>query len=66
MRRGKHKLRKKIEQYARYSNKVRRKMVIKPGDWIWIHLRKNMFTSKRKSKIQEKGDGHLSFKAHQL
>jgi len=32
-------------------------MVIKLGDWVWIHLRKNMFTSQRKSKLQEKGDG---------
>ena len=32
-------------------------MVIKPGDWVWIHLRKNMFPSKRKCKLQERGDG---------
>jgi len=32
-------------------------MVIKPGDWVWIHLRNNKFTFKRKSKLQEKGDG---------
>ena len=32
-------------------------MVIKSGDWVWIHMRKNRFTSKRKSKLQEKGDG---------
>ena len=32
-------------------------MVIKLGDWVWIHLRKNRFTSKRKSKLQEKGYG---------
>jgi len=32
-------------------------MIIKPGDWVWIHLKKNRFTSKRKSKLQEKGDG---------
>jgi len=48
---------KKVEQYARYSNKGKKKMVIKPGDWVWIHLRKNRFTSKRKSKLQERGDG---------
>jgi len=43
---------KKVEQYARYANKGRKKMVLKPGDWIWIHLRKNRFTSKKKSKLQ--------------
>jgi len=31
-------------------------MVFKSGDWVWIHLRKNGFTSKRKSKLQEKED----------
>jgi len=46
---------KKVEQYARYSNKGRKKMIFKSGDWVWIHLRKNMFTSKRKSKLQERG-----------
>jgi len=53
---GKAQIEKKIEQYVRYSNKGRKKMVIKLGDWVWIHLKKNMFTSKRKSKLQEKGD----------
>jgi len=47
---------KKVEQYARYANKGRKKMVFKPGDWVWIHLRKNRFPSKRKSKLQERGD----------
>ena len=48
---------KKIEEYARYSDKGGKKMVIKLGDWVWIHLSKNKFTYKRKSKLQEKGDG---------
>ena len=34
-------------------------MVFKSGDWVWIHLRKNRFTSKRKSKLQERGDDHF-------
>ena len=32
-------------------------MVIKLGDWVWINLRKNRFTSNRKSKLQKKEDG---------
>ena len=60
MRKGKHKLRKKTKKYAGYSNKGRKKTVIKLGDWVWIHLRKNRFTSKRKSKLQGKGDGPFS------
>jgi len=31
-------------------------MVFKPNDWVWIHLRKNRFPSKRKSKLQERED----------
>ena len=47
-------------------------MVIKSGDWVWIHLRKNRFTSKRKSKLQEKGDGpfkvleHINYNAYKI
>ena len=48
---------KKVEQYVRYANKGKKKMVFKPGDWVQIHLRKNRFPSKRKSKLQERGDG---------
>ena len=48
---------KKVEQYARYANKSREKMVFKSGDLVWIHLRKNRFPSKRKSKLQEREDG---------
>jgi len=54
---GKTQFENKIEQYAGYSNKGRKKMIIKLGDWVWIHLRKNRFTSKRKSKLQKMGDG---------
>jgi len=48
---------KKVEQYARNANKNKKKTVFKLGDWVWIHFRKNMFTSRRKSKLQERGDG---------
>ena len=39
-------------------------MVIKLGDQVWIHLRKNMFTSKRKCKLQEKEDGPFHVLKH--
>ena len=55
---------KKVEQYARYANKGRKKMVFKLGDWDWIHLRKNRFPSKRKSKLQERGDGPFKLLEH--
>ena len=28
-----------------------------PGDWVWVHLRKERFPEHRKSKLQPRGDG---------
>ncbi|XP_031126079.1 uncharacterized protein LOC116028495 [Ipomoea triloba] len=28
-----------------------------PGDWVWIHLRKDRFPHERKSKLNQRGDG---------
>ena len=47
----------KNEQYARQANKGRRKVVFEPGDWVWVHLRKERFPEQRKSKLQQRGDG---------
>ncbi|KAF7835685.1 putative gag-pol polyprotein [Senna tora] len=49
--------RRKNEQYARQANKGRRKVVFEPGDWVWIHLRKERFPYQRKSKLQPRGEG---------
>ena len=32
-------------------------MLFEPGDLVWIHLRKERFPEKRKSKLQPRGDG---------
>lgn len=48
---------KKIEHYARSANKSKKRMVFEPGDWVWVHLRKERFPSLRKSKLQPRGDG---------
>ena len=40
---------------ARYIN--RKKMVFQPGDLVWIHLRKECFPTKRKTKLMPKADG---------
>ena len=47
----------KNEQYAKQANKGRVKVVFKPGDWVWVHLRKERFASLQKSKLQPRGDG---------
>ena len=48
---------KRIESYARHANKGRRKVTFEPGDWVWVHLRKERFPSQRKSKLMPRGDG---------
>jgi len=43
---------KKNESYAKQANKNRKKVVLEPGDWVWVHMRKKRFPKQRKSKIQ--------------
>nr|KYP72218.1 Transposon Ty3-I Gag-Pol polyprotein [Cajanus cajan] len=45
------------EKYAKYNNKGRKEVVFNEGDWVWLHLRKDRFPSKRKSKLSPRGDG---------
>ncbi|XP_031106244.1 uncharacterized protein LOC116010889 [Ipomoea triloba] len=42
---------------AERVNKTRKKITFQPGDWVWIHLRKERFPQQRKSKLQPRGDG---------
>ncbi|XP_071939170.1 uncharacterized protein [Coffea arabica] len=48
---------KRTLQYIQGANKGRRKMVFEPGDWVWIHMRKERFPVKRRSKLLPRGDG---------
>ncbi|KAK4278380.1 hypothetical protein QN277_016233 [Acacia crassicarpa] len=48
---------KKVESYIKQANKGRKKVVFEPGNWVWVHLRKERFPASRKSKLQQKGDG---------
>ena len=48
---------KKVEQQAKHANKGRKKVVFEPGDWVWVHMRKERFPMQRKSKLQPRGDG---------
>ena len=45
------------EQAKSYANKKRREAHFQPGDLVWIHLRKERFPSKRKSKLMPRSDG---------
>jgi hypothetical protein len=48
---------KKNEQYATKTNKDRRQVIFEPGDWVWVHIRNEIFAARRRSKLHPKGDG---------
>ncbi|KAL4295672.1 hypothetical protein GQ457_12G014740 [Hibiscus cannabinus] len=56
-----HKIKENIEkrtkQYEQQANKGRKKVTFEPGDWVWIHFRKERFPAQRKSKLSPRGDG---------
>ena len=55
------KVKEKIERsnasYQAQANKHKKKMVFQPGDLVWVHLRKERFPTKRKSKLMPRADG---------
>ena len=48
---------KRNEHYASKANKGRKKVVFQPGEWVWVHMRKERFPSRRQSKLDPRGDG---------
>ena len=32
-------------------------MMFEPGDWVWLHMRKERFPAQRKSKLHPRGNG---------
>ncbi|KAH9744213.1 Endonuclease [Citrus sinensis] len=48
---------KRTEQYATQANKGRKQVVFQPGDWVWVHMRKERFPAQRCSKLLPRGDG---------
>jgi hypothetical protein len=53
----KEELEKKAHYFAAKANKYRKKMTFEAGDMVWVHLRKEHFPEKRKSKLMPRGDG---------
>jgi len=43
--------------YATKANKGCEHVVFQPGDWVWVHMRKERFSAHRKLKLQPQGDG---------
>ena len=48
---------KKNEQYTTKANKGRRQVLFEPGDWVWVHIRKERFPACKWSKLHPRGDG---------
>jgi len=55
--RVKEKIEKSNASYQTQANKHKRKVVFQLGDLVWVHLRKERFPSKRKSKLMPRADG---------
>ena len=53
--RVKQQIEKKNQQYASHANNGRRRVTFEPGDWVWVHMRKERFPTQRKSKLGPRG-----------
>ncbi|XP_052489814.1 uncharacterized protein LOC128042500 [Gossypium raimondii] len=47
----------KTKKYEQQANKGRKRVVFEPGDWVWLHMRKERFPAQRRSKLLLRGDG---------
>ncbi|KAH9744149.1 hypothetical protein KPL70_003565 [Citrus sinensis] len=47
---------KRTEQYATQANKGCKQVVFQPGDWVWVHMRKERFPAQRRSKLLPRED----------
>ena len=46
-----------VERVTKKRNVNKHPMVFKPGDLVWLHLRKDRFPNERKSKLLPRADG---------
>jgi hypothetical protein len=44
----------KNEKFASQANKGQRRVIFEPGDWVWVHMRKERFPAHRRTKFLEK------------
>jgi hypothetical protein len=56
---AKEELEKKAHYFAAKDNKHHKKMTFQLGDMVWVHLRKECFPKKCKSKLLPRGDGRF-------
>ncbi|KAH9698029.1 hypothetical protein KPL71_023847 [Citrus sinensis] len=57
--RARQHIEKRTEQYATQANKGRKQVVFQPGDWVWVHIRKERFPAQRRSKLLPRGRCHF-------
>ena len=50
---------KKSKLAAQRVNKGQKQVVFEPGDWVWVHLKKEQFPTQWKSKLDASGDGPI-------
>jgi hypothetical protein len=48
---------KRNRMYATKANNRCKHVVFQPADWVWMHIRKDRFSTHRKSKLQPRGYG---------
>ena len=48
---------KKNEQYAGIGLVCGDWVIFEPSDWVWVHMRKERFLARRRSKLHPRGDG---------
>ncbi|KAK8644642.1 hypothetical protein V6N13_123944 [Hibiscus sabdariffa] len=54
---AKQRMEKINQSNATRANKGRKQVIFEPGDWVWVHLRKERFPSRRKTKLDPRGYG---------
>ena len=60
----------KVGEYVEHANKGRK--IFEPGDWVWLHLRKDKLPTHRKSKLMPRDDGsfqvikRINYNAYEL
>ncbi|CAN4106290.1 unnamed protein product [Withania somnifera] len=42
---------------SKRKNRGKKKEIFQPGEWVWVHFRKERFPHKRKGKLSPRGDG---------
>nr|KYP71384.1 hypothetical protein KK1_010643 [Cajanus cajan] len=55
--RVKTQIQQQTEKNTKHNNKGQKKVIFKQGDWVWLHLRKERFPTKRNSKLNPREDG---------